>query len=460
MTPPQRKEERPVAALIAPDILALLDESPASVAAETEEMHAADLADVAEAIPRERVTELLAVLPKERAADVLEYLEEELRTEILEAMSVAQAASLVTHMTPDDRADVLEELEEQHADEILATIPAAERRETERLLAYEPDTAGGIMTTEFVSVAATMPVEDALAAVRVLARSSRKEAMNAIYATDHDGRVAGVLSLRELLAAPNGATIGDIAWEEVVSVPPTADRVEVAQLTREYDLVAVPVVDESSRVIGVVTVDDVIDALVEEQTEDVQKLGAVQPLEEPYFQAGFWSIARKRGGWLILLFIGEMFTGTVLRRYEVVLASVTALMLFIPLIISSGGNSGSQSATLITRALAVGDVRLADAWRIFARELGQGLILGAFLGLIGFTRAVMWGTGTPIAMVVAVTLLAVVIVGTMVGAALPLIFTRIGVDPAIASSPFVSSLVDVAGIAVYLFVAIRLLDLN
>ena len=460
MTPPQRKEERPVAALIAPDILALLDESPASVAVETEEMHAADLADVAEAIPRERVTELLAALPKERAADVLEYLDEELRTEILEAMSVQQAASLVTHMTPDDRADVLEELEEQHADEILATIPAEERRETERLLAYEPDTAGGIMTTEFVSVAATMPVEDALAAVRVLARSGRKEAMSAIYATDREGRVAGVLSLRELLAAPDGATIGDVAWEEVVSVPPTADRAEVAQLTREYDLVAVPVVDEGSRVIGVVTVDDVLDALVEEQTEDVQRLGAVQPLEEPYFQAGFWSIARKRGGWLVLLFIGEMFTGTVLRRYEVVLASVTALILFVPLIISSGGNSGSQSATLITRALAVGDVRLSDAWRIFGRELGQGLILGAFLGVIGFARALMWGTGTPIATVVAVTLLAVVVVGTMVGAALPLVFTRIGVDPAIASSPFVSSLVDVAGIAVYLFVAIRLLDLN
>ncbi|HEX2719066.1 MAG TPA: magnesium transporter [Gemmatimonadaceae bacterium] len=460
MTPPQRKEERPVAALLAPDILALLDESPASVAAETEEMHPADLADVAEFLPRERIPALLAALPKQRAADVMEYLDEELRAEVLEEMSAQQAASIVTHMTPDERADVLEEIGEEHAEDVLAEMPVEERRETEQLLAYEPDTAGGIMTTEFVSVAAAMPVAEALAQVRILARSERKEAMHAIYATDREGRVAGVLSLRELLAAPDGATIGDIAWQEIVSVPPTADRGEVARITQEYDLVAVPVVDEQSRVIGVVTVDDVIDALVEEQTEDVQKLGAMQPLEEPYFQAGFWSIARKRGGWLTLLFVEEMFTGIALRHYEGALSSVTALMFFVPLIISSGGNSGSQSATLITRALAVGDVHLRDVLRIFHRELWQGVVLGAALGAIGFVRALMWGESYALSSVVALTLLCVVLIGTIVGAMLPLIFTRLGFDPAIASSPFVASLVDVAGIVVYFTIAINLLALR
>ena len=460
MTPPQRKEERPIAALLAPDILALLDEEPQSVAAETEEMHPADLADVAEAIPREMVPILLAALPKERAADVLEYLDEELRAEVLEEMTAKQAASLVSHMTPDDRADVLEELEEEHADDILAEIPAEARRETERLLAFDPESAGGIMTTEFVSVAASMTVEDALAQVRVIARGGRKEAMHSIYATDAEGRVQGVMSLRELLAAPEGARIADVAWEEVVTVPATADRSEVAQLTREYDLVAVPVVDEGSRIIGVVTVDDVIDALVEEQTEDVQKLGAVQPLDEPYFATGFWNLARKRGGWLILLFIEEMFTGTALRHYSGVLESVTALMFFVPLIVSSGGNSGSQSATLITRALAVGDVELRDTVRVLLREIGQGIALGAFLGVIGFFRALMWGNGVSIAWVIAFTLLGVVLIGTIVGAMLPLIFTKLGFDPAIASSPFVASLVDVAGIIVYFSIAIRLLHLH
>jgi len=276
---------------------------------------------------------------------------------------------------------------------------------------------------------------------------------------DPDGTLAGVLSVRELLAAPDGATLRETARSDVVSVPATADRGEVARITSEYDLVAVPVVDGAGRMIGLITVDDVIDAIVEEQTEDVQKSGAMQPLDEPYFLAGFWSIARKRGGWLILLFVSEMLTGTALRHYEATLASAIALTFFIPLIISSGGNSGSQSATLITRALAVGDVELRDALRVFRRELGQGLVLGAFLGAIGYGRALMWGNGFDIALVVAVTLLLVVITGTIVGAMLPLMFTRLGFDPAIASSPFVASLVDVAGLVIYFTIAIRLLGL-
>ena len=460
MTPPQRKEERPVAALIAPDILALLEESPNDVAAETEEMHAADLADVAEALPVEQVKNLLRVLPPGRAADVLEYLDEELRAHVLEEMSPAQAAQLVSEMTPDDRVDVLEELEEERTKEILAAIPAAARRETEELLTYAPDTAGDLMTTVFVQVPETMAVEDALSNVRRNARAGRREAMHAINVTDPHGRLRGVMSLRELLAAPDGARVADIAWEEVVSVHAATDRSEVARMTSEYDLVAVPVVDDDGRVIGVVTVDDVIDAIVEEQTEDVQKLGAVQPLEEPYFQASFWSIARKRGGWLVVLFIGEMFTATALRHYEATLVSAVALTFFIPLIISSGGNSGSQSATLITRALAVGDVEMRDALRVFVRELGQGLVLGAFLGAIGFGRALMWGNASDVSLVVALTLLFVVVTGTIVGAMLPLAFTRLGFDPAIASSPFVSSLVDVAGIVIYLSIAIQLLNLG
>jgi magnesium transporter len=460
MTPAQRKEERPVAALIAPDILALLEESPADVAAETEEMHAADLADVAEALPLEQVRTLLRVLPAARAADVLEYLDEELRSELLEAMPAAQAAKLVSEMTPDDRVDVLEEMEEGRAEEILAEIPAEARRETEKLLTYAPDSAGGIMTTEFVQVPETITVEEALASVRRIARAGRREAMHNIYVTDAQGILRGVLSLRELLAAAEGTRVADVAWEEVVSVPAATDRAEVARAVSEYDLVAVPVVDDGGRVIGVVTVDDVIDAIVEEQTEDVQKLGAVQPLEEPYFQAGFWSIARKRGGWLTLLFIEEMFTGTALRHYESTLASAIALTFFIPLIISSGGNSGSQSATLITRALAVGDVDMRDVMRVFLRELGQGLVLGAFLGAIGFGRALMWGNGSDVATVVALTLLFVVITGTIVGAMLPLAFTKLGFDPAIASSPFVASLVDVAGIIIYFNIAIHLLGLK
>ena len=464
MTPPQRKAERPVAALLAPDILVLLDESPENVAAETEEMHPANLADVAELLPSDRVVQLLRALPPARAGDVLEYLDEELRTDVLEALSPKQAAALVSEMTPDDRADAIEDLEEKHAEDILSQISTEARGETERLLAYPADSAGGLMTTEFVSVPEYMMVEQALRLVRAAARGGRREAIYTIYATDAEGRVQGVLSLRELLAAPEGARIADLAWSDIVTVPPSTDREEVARITSKYDLVAVPVVDDAGRILGVVTVDDVIDALVEEQTEDIQMLGAVQPLEEPYFQASFWDIARKRGGWLMLLFFEEMLTGSALRTYQSQLEATVALMFFVPLIISSGGNSGSQSATLITRALAVGDVRLRDTVRVLWRELGQGIALGAFLGVIGFARAVMpspfgWGNGPDVALIVGLTLIAVVLAGTLVGALLPLVFTRLGFDPAIASSPFVASLVDVVGLLIYFNIALHVMGL-
>src|SRR5258705_2225167 len=220
--------EHPLAALLAPDILELLEESPGAIAAETEEMHPADLAAVAELIPRESVKALLAALPRERAADVLEYLDEELRTEFLEEIPTEQAAELVSQMTPDDRTDVLEEIDEEIAEDIVSELSAEKREETERLVKFEPDTAGGLMTTEFVSVSGEMQVDNALEAVRNLARSGRKEAMYAIYVTDPEGRLAGVLSLRELLAAPPGSKISDVAWTEVSSVSPNADRKEVA----------------------------------------------------------------------------------------------------------------------------------------------------------------------------------------------------------------------------------------
>ena len=240
MAKKRRDDDLPIAALLAPDILALLDEAPDEVAAETEEMHPADLADVAAAIPRDRVVALLNALGAERAADVLEYLDEELRSDVLETMTTRQAAQLVTEMTPDDRAEVLDELEEDVADEILSALPPDQQRETEQLLAYEEDTAGRLMTTEFVSVPSSQRVEDALANVRAIARIGRKEAMYTIYSTDDAGRVVGVMSLRELLAAPDGTLVSDVAWSEVVTVTVNADREEIVERTSKYDLVAVP----------------------------------------------------------------------------------------------------------------------------------------------------------------------------------------------------------------------------
>jgi magnesium transporter len=458
--------ERAMAALIAPDILELLDASPQTVAVETEEIHAADLADIAEAIPRERVRDLLFALPSDRAADVLEYLDEELRTEILEEMSAAEAAKLVVAMTPDDRADTLEELEEEKFDEILSAIPLEARQETERLLAYEPHTAGGLMTTEFVSVPADTTVDEALARVRRIARAGRREGMHAIYATDEEGRVTGVLSLRELLAAPEGAKIGDVAWSEVVTVPASADREQVARLTSNYDLVALPVVDDNGRILGIVTVDDAIDALVQEQTEDAQKFGGMEAIEQPYLQTGVLTMIRKRAGWLAVLFLGEMFTASAMQYYESELQQALVLSLFIPLIISSGGNSGSQATSLIIRAMALQEVQLRDWWRVAVREAPTGIVLGIILGLIGFVRIFVWqelglwdyGPHWPlVGITVSLTLLGIVIFGALAGAMLPFILRRIGFDPASASAPFVATLVDVMGVSIYFTIAVIVL---
>lgn len=455
-----------MAALLVPDILALLSDSPKDVAAETEELHPADLAEIVEQLPHDRVRDLLAALPKGRAADVLEYLDEELRADIIGEMSPVEAAAIVTQMTPDDRADTLEELDEAQAEEILSEIPAEQRAETEQLLSFEPDTAGGIMTTEFVSVAATTSVEQALEMVRALARSGRKEAMYAIYATDERGRLAGVLSLRELLAAAPGATIGDIAWEEVASVSPSADREEAARMIQKYDLVALPVVSESSHLMGVVTVDDVIDVIQKEQTEDVQKFGGLEALDMPYTQITFWPMIRKRVGWLAILFVGEMLTAVATNTYSDEIGRAVILTILMPLIISSGGNSGSQATSLIIRSLALGELQISDWWRVAMRELPAGLTLGVILGALGFLR--IWGQywlgiGAPpitypmqVGFTIWVSVIGVVTVGTIVGSMLPFILRRFRLDPASASAPFVATLVDVLGLVIY-FIAAKII---
>ena len=475
MAPPQRNpEDRPVAALLAPDIIALLDESPADIRAETEEIHPADLAEVAELLERDQLQAFLNALGPERAADVLEYLDAELRTEFLEAITPRQAAELVSQMTPDDRADTLEEIDEEHAEEILSEISTEAREETEKLLSYEPDTAGGLMTTEVVTVAENMSVESALENVRQVARSGKKEAMNTIYTTDTQGRVVGVMSLRELLAAPSGAKINDIAWSEVVSVRPSADREEVSRVIANYDLLAVPVVSESGHVMGVVTVDDVIDAIQEVQTEDVQKFGGMEALDEPYMQIGLLAMIKKRAGWLSVLLISEMLTTTAMQHFDNELKRVEMLALFVPLVMSSGGNSGSQATSLVTRAMALREIELVDWWRVALRELPSGLSLGSILGVIGMIRISLWQylsihyPSLPIgynygphwsliALTVGISLVGIVTFGTLAGSMLPFVLRRLGFDPASASAPFVATLVDVTGLSIYFIVALIVL---
>ncbi len=465
--PPHSKVDRPLAALIVPDLLELLEEHPESIGPQTEEMHPADLADIAEALPEEMVRAFLSALPKERAGEVLEYLDEQLRTMVLEELTAVEAASLMSEMTPDERADALEELDEETADDILAEFEPAEKAETERLLEYDPYTAGGLMTTEFVSVDENLTAEEALVAVRAMSRAGRREAMYTIYTVDRNGRLRGVLSLRELLASPDGTALSELAWSEVVSVAPDMPQEEVSQITSNYDLVALPVVDSEKRLLGVVTVDDVIDVIQEEGTEDAQKFGGMEALEEPYMQIGLWQNVRKRGGWLAVLAVSEMLTASVMARYEGEIGRVLLLSQFIPLVMSSGGNSGSQATSLIIRAMALGEVDLGDWWRVVLRELPAGIILGLLLGAIAFGRILMWNAlglydygphSFMIAVVVGLALVGIVLVGSLTGSMLPFLLKRFNFDPASASAPLVATIVDVSAISIYFGIAYLLLS--
>lgn len=459
---PRANEDRPLAALIVPDLIELLEEHPESIGPQTEEMHPADLADVAEALPEAQVRAFLEALPRERAAEVLEYLDEDLRTRVLEELPADEAAEIVAEMDPDERADALEDLDDETVDEILQELEPEEKAETERLLQYDPYTAGGLMTTEFVSVEETLTVEEALRAVRAMARGGRREAMYTIYTTDATGRLRGVLSLRELLAAPEGSRMSDLAWTDVVSVLPDTPQEEVSQVTSNYDLVTLPVVDLDKHLLGVVTVDDVIDVIQEEQTEDAQKFGGMEALEEPYMQITLWQNVRKRGGWLAVLAVSEMGTASVMARYEDELGRVLLLSQFIPLIMSSGGNSGSQATSLIIRAMALGEVSLRDWWRVVVRELPAGFILGLLLGTLAMARIVAWQSlglynygphAVLLGATVGLTLVSIVTIGSLTGSMLPFVLRRLGFDPASASAPFVATLVDVSAISIYFSMA-------
>jgi len=440
-----------LALLLAPDVEELLSSGdPAEAAAALEEFHPADVADIAQRVSRENRTRLIKAMPPERAAEVMEYLDSETGTFAITQLSPEAAADVLEQMSADDRADLLESLPSEVAEPMLAAVEPEARKETQQLLKYEPNTAGGLMTPAFVRLPPDVNVGEAIARIRRAATT--KETVYAAYITNTEGRLLGVASLRELLASDDAVKISEVMTERVVSVGVNADQEEVARIFARYDLLAVPVV-EAGIILGIVTVDDVLDVLVEEGTEDVQRIGAVEPLDVPYFSASVGAVIRSRAIWLAVIFLGEAFTGTVLKEFEEELARFIALVMFIPLIISSGGNAGSQSSTLIIRGLAVGEVHLSDFARIFRKELAAGVGLGIVLGLIGAVRGFIGGFEGAIILTVSITLVIIVTMGTVLGSLMPLGLRRLGLDPALTSAPAIASLIDVGGIFAYLTVA-------
>jgi magnesium transporter len=463
MLPPTSTDRTPTA----PELLYLLHGDPAELSEALSGMRAADVAEALRSLPSDAAAKVMAALPFDLAVPVFD--EPELshhRAEIIRQMGEDKAGPLIDAMSADQQADLFRELPERERPRFLKPLDAPTRGALELLLRYTPDTAGGIMTTEFVSMPATWTVQQALDHIREVGRT--KETVYAIYCLDPQGSLAHVVSLRDLmLEVDRSQTVAVIGNRRApISVTSSTDREEVARLISKYNLLAVPVVDAGRHVIGIVTVDDVIDAIVREQTEDVQKFGGMEALDHPYLEIGFWAMIRKRAGWLTALFLGEMLTATAMGHFEGEIAKAVVLALFVPLIISSGGNSGSQATSLIIRALALRELKLSDWWRIALRELPSGLTLGAILGAVGVIRIVLWqqigwydyGSHWPrVALTVGFALVGVVTFGSLSGSMLPFLLKRLGFDPASASAPFVATLVDVTGLVIYFSVAALIL---
>jgi magnesium transporter len=444
--------------LIGPELRQLLKEDPDQVHALLEEIHDEDLADLLAELSDEEAAQILARLPTEEAAPIFERLDDEQQVAIVNAMGPKSIAPIAMEMSSDERADLIKELSEEMGGQLLATIEELDPRvaqDVEELVRWPEHSAGSLMTTDYISVTPLMTVSEVIERIR--SKAAKAETIYYVYALSPERRLDGVVSARDLLISEPQQKLAEIVTSNIVTVPPEMDQEEVAKRLAKYDLAAIPVVDGNGILRGVITVDDVIDVLAQEQTEDVQKLGGVEPLEDGYFQTTFWTFIRKRATWLIILFVEEFFTGSALRHYDDVLQAVAKLSYYVPLLLSAGGNSGAQSSTLIIRGLAIGEVKPTDWWRIVSRELGQGVVLGVVLASVGVVRALMWGDGIRFATVVGITLVGIVIMGCVVGSMLPLGLRRVGFDPATSSTPFIASLVDVLGIILYFNIAQSLL---
>jgi magnesium transporter len=424
-----------------------------------------DLADVWSVLSPEDRAEGFRLLPRADAEEFFLSRPAADQAELIRMMPPEEQRSWVRLLAPDDAADLVQAAEPEERDHLLALMDEQTRRDVRALLAYAEDAAGGLMSPRYARLRPEMTVDEAITYLRRQARE-RLETIYYLYVLDEAQRLLGVVSFRELFAAQPGTLVRDVMHADPVTVRDDMDQEAVSRVFKDTGYLALPVVDGEGRLKGIVTLDDIVDVVEEEATEDIQKLGGMEALGAPYLQIRFREMVGKRAGWLAALFLGEMLTATAMARYEAAIARAVVLALFVPLIISSGGNSGSQATTLVIRAMALGELRLRDWWRVMRRELGAGLALGMTLGSIGFLRIVIWQAVKPvygphyllIAGTVALSLIGVVLFGTLAGSLLPFLLRRLKLDPASASAPFVATLVDVTGLVIYFTTASVLLS--
>ena len=427
----------------------------AQAAAIIEALRAPDQADIFSELEDAEQATLLPKLHPSQSADILEELDESEAAEVVAYLPTDTVIRIVDEMEADEAADLLGDIHPKQAEAVLAGLEDPD--EVRPLLMHPDDSAGGLMTSEFLALRPKMTATDAIEAIRAWQPSV--ETIYYLFVVEGLKRLCGAVNLRQLIIAEPNALIADIMDREVISVPAGTDQEECARLITRYDLLALPVVDDQGVLLGVITVDDVIDVIEDEATEDIQRLGGAEPLDRSYLDSSVLTVARKRIGWLLLLFVTGSLTGTVMRYFESELQSVVALAFFIPLLIGTGGNAGSQTTSTIIRALAVGDIDLGDALSAFWHELQAGLLLGLGMAVVAYLRAITWGSGQPLALAVSAAIFLIVIWANGMGSILPLLAARLRLDPTVVSGPLMSTLVDTTGLLIYFTIATVILSL-
>ena len=428
------------------------------------DMNPSDVADLIIALPPEEEAFVFRVLPKEQAGEVFSYLPPDHQEELIAALTNEQVRAVLQAMPPDDRTHLLEEMPAEVTRRLVTTMSPDELKNASWLLGYPEHTAGRYMTPRYVTIDSRMRAGEALEHIRKTGRGM--ETVNVVYIVDERGKLVEDIRLASLVLADPSTPVLEIEDPPMVSLMATDDREEALKTFERYDRLALPVTDAGGHMLGIITVDDILDVAEQEATEDMQKLGGMEALDAPYLAVDVFSMIRKRAGWLSALFLGEMLTATAMTYFEGEIAHAVVLALFVPLIISSGGNSGSQATSLIIRSLALRELRLRDWFKVFRREIISGVALGTLLGAIGFVRIVLWEKlhfteygihYLLVAFTVWAALIGVVTFGTLAGSMLPFILRRLGFDPATSSAPFVATLVDVTGLCIYFTVALFIL---
>ena len=431
----------------------------ASLREEIRNWPAGDLADLMEPLSAEKEAVLFRLLPRQQASQIFSYLPIERQEELLKALAQEEVGNILNAMSDDDRTELLEELPANVTRKLLNDLSPEERKLASQYLGYGENTVGRLMTPHFVRVKSHWTIAHALDHIRRYGMDS--ETMSMIYVIDEKSKLIDDLRIRHLLLASPNSLISDLMDSRFVALKASDDREIAVEAIKDTDLTALPVTDSEGVLIGIVTVDDIFDVAEEEATEDIQKMGGSEALDEPYMEIAIPTMVRKRATWLVVLFLSEMLTATAMGRFEDEIAKAVVLSIFVPLVISSGGNSGSQASTLIIRAMALGEVTLKDWWRVMRREILSGLSLGAILGTIGFIRISVWALAFHsygehwllLAITVGLALIGIVLWGSLAGSMLPFLLRRVGLDPATSSAPFVATLVDVSGLVIYFTVA-------